>query len=214
MVDEYDQAQHDPPASLVPRLHCIGERLRLTPVINHFFTHLHKCIEHYQLVGPRRSAHLCQKVIFLRWAKSALNWSTICLYSWKVRTDPVLCRTQHPFLVGDVLAAEYLLLNMLSKVISRPDGTTPLGHLPVNLYHRASESAMSSRVLQFGESLKGALASVYPRVQLLKLTIPSMCTSPFYPVKVQFRINTQQCYSSFFAEPFRKSLKFLRTPAC
>ncbi|KAI9350848.1 putative alanine racemase-domain-containing protein [Obelidium mucronatum] len=67
-----------------------------------------------------------------------------------------------PFVMGDVLAAEYLLVHMVSKIRSRHD-VVHTGNLPLNL-HNIPTSVVSKAIIN-------AIESLLPRVRSIPMTI-------------------------------------------
>jgi hypothetical protein len=102
---------------------------------------------------------------------------------------------------GDELAAEYLLLHLLSAVRARPhgDAAPPIGHFPLNLSlppplgataqqdsadGAAGEAAAAAAARAAAQQLHGLLAELLPRVVPLPLTIDFLNRSaPMAPKK-------------------------------
>ncbi|KAJ3287270.1 hypothetical protein HDU79_005832 [Rhizoclosmatium sp. JEL0117] len=67
-----------------------------------------------------------------------------------------------PYVFGDVLAAEYLLVHLITKMRARQDGIQT-GNFPLNLHNIATASSSGS--------ISDAVASLLPRVRRLPLSI-------------------------------------------
>ncbi|KAJ3145714.1 hypothetical protein HDU89_006949 [Geranomyces variabilis] len=83
------------------------------------------------------------------------------------RAEVVSLLTEH--LAGDALAAEYLLLHMLSKIDHRSADDTAIGYLPLNISNSPVDPAFSS-------SLYALLSSILPRTHRLQLTLEHLNT--------------------------------------
>ncbi|KAF4323314.1 hypothetical protein BBO99_00003334 [Phytophthora kernoviae] len=82
---------------------------------------------------------------------------------------------------GDILAAEYLLLNLLSHVYSRADPSTPLGNLSLNLALEKSSSAEEKGA--FVAQLHKTVASLMPMVAQVDLSLSDLNSAKFMPYK-------------------------------
>ncbi|KAG6577888.1 Conserved membrane protein [Phytophthora cinnamomi] len=82
---------------------------------------------------------------------------------------------------GDTLAAEYLLLGLLSHVYSRADPSTPLGNLSLNLSldKSSTEGQKSSFISQVQQTLK----SLMPMVARVDLSLKELNSTKFMPHK-------------------------------
>jgi len=76
-------------------------------------------------------------------------------------------------LKGDVLASEYLLINLISKVYKR-DAALLIGDININLSHLNEVQA---------SLLKKVISAVFPLVCHFNATIDSMSNSLFNPKK-------------------------------
>ncbi|TMW64773.1 hypothetical protein Poli38472_011653 [Pythium oligandrum] len=82
---------------------------------------------------------------------------------------------------GDDVAAEYLLLCLLSRVYARPDPSTALGHLSVNL---SAGKAMELPVVNgIVERLTSVLQEIVPMLATVDMSIKSLTESKFAPHK-------------------------------
>lgn len=82
---------------------------------------------------------------------------------------------------GDVLAAEYLLFCLLSRVYSRPDPTTPLGNLSLNLTlgNTLTADQVSSKV----SHIDAMVRSLVPVCTAVDLGLETLNESKFIPHK-------------------------------
>lgn len=84
-------------------------------------------------------------------------------------------------LAGDAVAAEYLLLCLLSRVYARADPTTPLGNLSLNLVLDSTvEGAAKNKAVQ---DLLSTLRSVVPMVVTVNLSLENLNGTKFAPHK-------------------------------
>lgn len=82
---------------------------------------------------------------------------------------------------GDQVAAEYLLLCLLSRVYARPDSSTPLGNLSLNL--ALGEAVRGDAIKKFVEELHSTLRMVVPMVADVNLSLQNLNTTRFAPHK-------------------------------
>lgn len=82
---------------------------------------------------------------------------------------------------GDALAAEYLLLCLLSRVYARPDATTPLGNLSLNLALGSSLSA--AQVGERVDRIEAAICTLVPVCSTVDLALETLNESTFTPHK-------------------------------
>ncbi|DBA04384.1 TPA: hypothetical protein N0F65_009980, partial [Lagenidium giganteum] len=82
---------------------------------------------------------------------------------------------------GDKLAAEYVLLCLLSRVYSRVDASTPLGNLSVNLAVGKNSNAEQNQRLV--ETIEKALAKIVPLSMRIDLSIQKLNESKYMPKK-------------------------------
>lgn len=84
-------------------------------------------------------------------------------------------------LAGDAVAAEYLLLCLLSRVYARADPATPLGNLSLNLVlDRSMEGAAKKKAV---DDLLSTLQSVVPMVATIDLSLETLNETKFAPHK-------------------------------
>ncbi|KAJ0397010.1 hypothetical protein ATCC90586_009244 [Pythium insidiosum] len=78
---------------------------------------------------------------------------------------------------GDGVSAEYLLLALLSRVYSRPDHATALGHLAVNLHEdETTEDGLLTRLTR-------ALSDLVPMLAPIDMSIDALNTTALMPYK-------------------------------
>ncbi|POM62085.1 hypothetical protein PHPALM_28796 [Phytophthora palmivora] len=82
---------------------------------------------------------------------------------------------------GDMLAAEYLLLGLLSHVYSRADPSTPLGNLSLNL--SLDKSLTEQQKEQFIAGIQKTLTSLMPMVARVDLSLKELNSTKFMPHK-------------------------------
>ncbi|KAG7401721.1 hypothetical protein PHYBOEH_011010 [Phytophthora boehmeriae] len=82
---------------------------------------------------------------------------------------------------GDELAAEYLLLSLLSHVYSRADPSTPLGNLSLNL--TLEKSASTEEKKAFVARLHQTLSLLMPMVAQVDLSLSELNSTKFMPCK-------------------------------
>uniref|UniRef100_H3GEJ9 Mini-chromosome maintenance complex-binding protein n=1 Tax=Phytophthora ramorum TaxID=164328 RepID=H3GEJ9_PHYRM len=82
---------------------------------------------------------------------------------------------------GDRLAAEYLLLGLLSHVYSRADPSTPLGNLSLSLTLGSSSTAEQKDT--FITAIQKALKSLMPMVARVDLSLKELNSTRFMPHK-------------------------------
>ena len=82
---------------------------------------------------------------------------------------------------GDEVAAEYLLMQIISRVHMRTQdsGASALGTMPMNL------TGVPDKSPGFAQELSNALSLLLPSVKFLALDIDSLNRSPWYPCKLQ-----------------------------
>ncbi|KAH6587004.1 hypothetical protein BASA50_000051 [Batrachochytrium salamandrivorans] len=73
-------------------------------------------------------------------------------------------------LMGDALAAEYIFLQMFSRITNRAGGIFPVGYFPINLCHAPPFST------GFASSLMGAILHYVPHGHLLPMTLDTLNT--------------------------------------
>ncbi|NWW73569.1 MCMBP protein, partial [Climacteris rufus] len=144
-----EQRVHSPPASLVPRIHVI-----LAQKLQHINPLLPACLN-------EEESKTCE---FVSNFMSELS---------PVRAE-LLGFLTHA-LLGDSLAAEYLILHLISTVYARRD-VLPLGKFTVNLSGCPRHSV-------FTEHLYRLIQQLVPASHLLQMTIESMNHSRFIPHK-------------------------------
>lgn len=84
-------------------------------------------------------------------------------------------------LCGDTLAAEYLLLGLLSHVYSRADPSTPLGNLSLNL--SLGKSCTEELKIAFIADVEKTLTSLMPMVARVDLSLKELNSTKFMPHK-------------------------------
>ncbi|KAG7376809.1 hypothetical protein PHYPSEUDO_012687 [Phytophthora pseudosyringae] len=82
---------------------------------------------------------------------------------------------------GDTLAAEYLLLVLLSHVYSRADPSTPLGNLSLNL--ALDKSSTEEQKSTFIAGVQKTLTSLMPMVTRVDLSLKELNSTKFMPHK-------------------------------
>uniref|UniRef100_A0AAV1T0C6 Mini-chromosome maintenance complex-binding protein n=1 Tax=Peronospora matthiolae TaxID=2874970 RepID=A0AAV1T0C6_9STRA len=82
---------------------------------------------------------------------------------------------------GDMLAAEYLLLGLLSHVYSRADPSTPLGNLSLNL--SLDKSLVDERKQEFIARVYETLVLLMPMVVQVDLSLEELNSSRYKPYK-------------------------------
>ncbi|GMF58540.1 unnamed protein product [Phytophthora fragariaefolia] len=82
---------------------------------------------------------------------------------------------------GDTLAAEYLLLGLLSHVYSRADPSTPLGNLSLNL--ALDKSSTDEQKSAFISRVQQTLESLMPMVARVDLSLKELNSTKFMPHK-------------------------------
>ncbi|KAG2776338.1 hypothetical protein PC129_g19251 [Phytophthora cactorum] len=82
---------------------------------------------------------------------------------------------------GDTLAAEYLLLGLLSHVYSRADPSTPLGNLSINL--ALDKSSTEEQKTAFITAVEKTLTSLMPMVARVDLSLKELNSTKFMPHK-------------------------------
>ncbi|RLN65277.1 hypothetical protein BBJ28_00003454 [Nothophytophthora sp. Chile5] len=82
---------------------------------------------------------------------------------------------------GDTLAAEYLLLTLLSHVYARADPSTPLGNLSLNL--ELEKSLEAEEKSAFVARLNNTLESLMPMVARVDLSLKELNSTKFMPHK-------------------------------
>ncbi|KAE8881087.1 hypothetical protein PF005_g24365 [Phytophthora fragariae] len=82
---------------------------------------------------------------------------------------------------GDTLAAEYLLLGLLSHVYSRADPSTPLGNLSLNL--SLDKSSTDEQKAAFLSRVQQTLTSLMPIVARVDLSLKELNSTKFMPHK-------------------------------
>jgi hypothetical protein len=116
---------------------------------------------------------------------------TACINEWKklgLKQDiadmrNILLDHLTLLLKGDRLAAEYLLLSLLSRVYGRVDLTTPLGNLSLNLMVGKSLDSNQAKINSFVKSLEKELQRLMPLFSLVSLSIENLNKSSFIPIK-------------------------------
>ncbi|NXG13644.1 MCMBP protein, partial [Grallaria varia] len=144
-----EQRVHSPPASLVPRIHVI-----LAQKLQHINPLLPACLK-------EEESKTCE---FVSNFMSELS---------PVRAE-LLGFLTHA-LLGDSLAAEYLILHLISTVYARRD-VLPLGKFTVNLSGCPRNSI-------FTEHIYRIIQQLVPASHLLQMTVESMNRSRFIPHK-------------------------------
>ncbi|XP_069823845.1 mini-chromosome maintenance complex-binding protein [Dendropsophus ebraccatus] len=143
-----EQRAHSPPTSLVPRIHAI-------------------VIEKLLHVNPLIPSSLCETV------ESKQTLSSLMSQLLCVRTELMGFMTHT--LLGDSLAAEYLILHLISTVYARRD-VLPLGKFCLNL-------SGCPRHGDFTRHLYGVLQRIVSLSHYLPMTIENMNTTRFIPCK-------------------------------
>ncbi|XP_075071637.1 mini-chromosome maintenance complex-binding protein isoform X2 [Mixophyes fleayi] len=143
-----EQRVHSPPTSLVPRIHAI-------------FTHK------LQHINPLVPGYFCQTEDSKRSIASFMSG----LSSVRAELLGFLTHT----LLGDELAAEYLILHLISTVYARRD-VLPLGKFSLNL-------SGCPRNGTFSKHLYGIVQQLVPASHYLPMTIENMNTLRFVPRK-------------------------------
>ncbi|GMF23495.1 unnamed protein product [Phytophthora lilii] len=82
---------------------------------------------------------------------------------------------------GDALAAEYLLLGLLSRVYSRADPSTPLGNMSLNLSLDKTSTEEQKRA--FVSQVEKMLTSLMPMVARVDLSLKELNSTKFMPHK-------------------------------
>ncbi|RMX69189.1 hypothetical protein DD238_005946 [Peronospora effusa] len=82
---------------------------------------------------------------------------------------------------GDMLAAEYLLLGLVSHVYSRADLSTPLGNLSLNL--SLDKSLTEEQKGEFVARIQQTLTSLMPMVARVDLSLEELNSTKFMPHK-------------------------------
>ncbi|CAI5733964.1 unnamed protein product [Peronospora destructor] len=82
---------------------------------------------------------------------------------------------------GDMLAAEYVLLGLVSHVYSRADLSTPLGNLSLNL--SLDKSLMEEQKREFVARIQQSLTSLMPMVARVDLSLEELNSIKFMPHK-------------------------------
>lgn len=91
--------------------------------------------------------------------------------------DEVILPCLKELCLGDELAAEYVLLNLISRVHTRDDGV-PLGTANINLYTKDKEAADS-----IAENLKNMIEAITTHTLHMPVTCEAIASVPFIPVK-------------------------------
>ncbi|ETW02514.1 hypothetical protein H310_06010 [Aphanomyces invadans] len=111
-----------------------------------------------------------------------------CLQQWKALGYPFSVEEMRQsivdylatFLQGDVIAADFILLCLLSRVYQRSQATTPFGHFAVNLmFPNANSAAVASACAQLVKAIHG----IVPIATTLNLTLESLNSASFFPRK-------------------------------
>lgn len=84
-------------------------------------------------------------------------------------------------LLGDVVAAEYLLLCLLSRVYTRADPSTPLGNLSLNLV--IGSAIKADAIDAFTDKLEATIRSLMPMVVSVDLSLQQLNDTMFMPHK-------------------------------
>lgn len=95
-----------------------------------------------------------------------------------------ICDYFAALLGGDILAAEYLLLQLLSVVESR-EGDAPLGSVSLNLtgFPEAEGSASPADLGPAGQRLKSGLSVLMPKVTGVAVNVAALESDTYFPVK-------------------------------
>ncbi|NXC17937.1 MCMBP protein, partial [Corythaeola cristata] len=151
-----EQRVHSPPASLVPRIHVI-----LAQKLQHINPLLPACLN-------EEESKTCEY----------LNLTSLFVSNFMSELSPVraeLLGFLTHALLGDSLAAEYLILHLISTVYARRD-VLPLGKFTVNLSGCPRNSI-------FTEHIYRIIQQLVPASYLLQMTIENMNHSRFIPHK-------------------------------
>ncbi|NWH20722.1 MCMBP protein, partial [Grus americana] len=151
-----EQRVHSPPASLVPRIHVI-----LAQKLQHINPLLPACLN-------EEESKTCEY----------LNLTSLFVSNFMAELSPVraeLLGFLTHALLGDSLAAEYLILHLISTVYARRD-VLPLGKFTVNLSGCPRNSI-------FTEHLYRIIQQLVPASYRLQMTIENMNHSRFIPHK-------------------------------
>ncbi|KAJ3153656.1 hypothetical protein HDU86_005154 [Geranomyces michiganensis] len=96
---------------------------------------------------------------------SLTSESEVDLGNWRAEIVTLLAQ----YLAGDTLAAEYLLLHMLSKIDHRSPDDSAIGYLPLNISNCIVDPAFTSVLYAF-------LSSILPRTHRLHMTLEHLNT--------------------------------------
>lgn len=87
-------------------------------------------------------------------------------------------------LAGDALAAEYVLLQLVSKVAHRLDARQPIGMLSLNIVNcPKAEDAPAGAASPLGAALATAAAALLPCVKCLPLSVGGLNGARFAPAR-------------------------------
>uniref|UniRef100_M4BCC3 Mini-chromosome maintenance complex-binding protein n=1 Tax=Hyaloperonospora arabidopsidis (strain Emoy2) TaxID=559515 RepID=M4BCC3_HYAAE len=149
---------------------------------------LHCChvssLESVQYVRPHESRECYEQI-----KQSNDSRSTFCRDEWSKLGHEMDVAAMRKQLVdyltqavgGDLLAAEYLLLGLLSHVYSRADPSTPLGNLSLNL--SLDKSLVDERKQEFIARVYETLALLMPMVVQVDLSLEELNSSRYKPYK-------------------------------
>ena len=196
-MDAMEQAEfdaHNPPNSRVPRVHCLALRRLPGP----FDAGLAATAA---AMGVGAAAMAAPGAPPTAMAPTAMAPAAMAAGLLEARRALLAVLGACELLRGDELAAEYLLLHLLSAVRARPhgDAAPPIGHFPLNLSlppplgaaaqqgsagGAAGEAAAAAAARAAAQQLHGVLAELLPRVVPLPLTIDFLNRSaPMAPKK-------------------------------
>jgi hypothetical protein len=144
-----------PPPGLVPQLHCIRYR-KLTSVHPHMASSASS-----QLISTQEWLNQRGGQVALEEARRAvIDHLSNCLF-------------------GDRLAAEYLLLHLLSKVYGRVTELDPLGNFPINY----TQIPASVDGISIADYFRSFLSQLLPALHVVSLSREALQTSQFMPYK-------------------------------
>lgn len=150
---------------------------------------LHCCdvthLDNLHYIKPHESGAFYQKL-----TETNADRIALCVDEWKaLGLEPEIAGMRQRLveylasvLLGDLVAAEYLLLCLLSRVYTRADPSTPLGNLSLNLViGNALEEA--DEIDAFTDKLEATIRSLVPMVTCVDLSLQTLNDTKFMPHK-------------------------------
>ena len=171
-IDFYEEhVAHHPPSSLVPHIHVLTFSKLIHPIP--FLAQ--------PTPGPRTSAPSSSPNVFARKAKSLPRYShrlpvaeiNAAIPDWEVAREAALAHLAS-YVGGDLLAAEYLLLLLMSRMSTEPEVSAPLSSFHVNLSNVSTANA--------GDLYVG-IRQIVPLAIGIPLSIGALNARPFLPHK-------------------------------